>query len=111
MSSCLLFAGYGLEVQGKPDRLRSRRGPFHAVARMRRNENIIAGVKHKGLGLALEEKRGCPGCQHDPFVPVLVIPLPRRRCLSTRHDALQPEGAASHQNFEGLLRGGSGQIR
>jgi len=49
---------------------------------MGRDKEIIAGLQNSNVPLAVKEQTGASGKKYDPLVPVLVIPLTWRRCLS-----------------------------
>lgn len=69
-------------MKGKPDGFRSCLCPFNSVACMGRDKEIIAGLQNANVRLAVKEQTGASGEKYDPLVPVLVVPLTWRRCLS-----------------------------
>jgi hypothetical protein len=45
-------------MHGKPDCRLTWIGPSHAMARVRRDMDIVAAPKHAGYGLAIEQNTG-----------------------------------------------------
>ena len=91
------------DVDGEPHGRRLWVGPFHAVAGVRRDVDVVAGRKRARLSLSVEQKAGRTGKQHHPFVPVLVVPEARRARLASRDDALDANARLLDQKVELLL--------
>ncbi len=49
---------------------------------MGRDEEIIARLKNANVPLAVNAQASASREKYDPLVPVLVVPLTGRRCLS-----------------------------
>jgi len=69
-------------MKRKPDGFSPCLCPFNPVARMGRDEEIIAGLKNANVPLPVKEQAGASREKYNPLVPVLVVPLTWRRCLS-----------------------------
>ncbi len=89
------------EVQRQPHRRLRRAGPLDAVAAVRRDPNPVARRQCQRR-LAIEAQHGAPRQQDHPLVAVLVEPLPFRRRLTVRDDALEAQPRALEQRLETL---------
>ena len=78
-------------MHGQPNGRMPDIGPSHAVAAVRRDEEIIARPQDARLHLTLEQKTGRPGEKQHPFGPVLVVPGLGRARLPGGNDALDAQ--------------------
>jgi hypothetical protein len=87
-------------MQGQPHGGGLGVGPLHPVAAVGRDEQIVPRGEYPGLGFILEAQPGAAAQERHPLVGVLVVPLPRRRGLARRHDALQAKISGRQENLD-----------
>ena len=75
---------------------------------MGRDEEVISGPQHPGLGFSLEAQAGATREEHHPFIRVLVVPFLRGSGLAPGHNAFQTEMRGFPQNFNNFLEGSLG---
>jgi len=78
-------------VHGEPYRRMLGVGPRHAVAAVRRNDEIIARPQDARLCFLLEQKAGRAGNEQHPLGPFLVVPEAGCTSLPGRDDALDAQ--------------------
>src|SRR5258705_4345409 len=98
-------------VDRQPNRRLACMRPFHTMARMRRDVQIVTGLERAHLRLAVESQAGAAGQQHDPFGFVLVIPEAGRACLSGRDDPLDAHVWGREQHGDVLIGAGARKRR
>ena len=76
--------------------------PLDPMAAVRRDLDPVAGAQHEGVRRALDAERRAPAQEHDPLVPLLIVPAPRRRRLTGGDDPLEREAGVVEQDLDQL---------
>ena len=76
---------------------------FHAVPAVSRDEDPVPGM-HLQVG-AIVEFQACVPLEHrDPFIGLLIEPVPRRGCMTVGDDPFDSTIAASGKDLAEFLR-------
>jgi hypothetical protein len=90
-------------VQRQPDGFLLRVGPFHPMALMRKNMDIIPRTHPLRFYLAFKQQACLPAQQDDPFIRILIISFTGRRSLPRRNDTFQLEMLGIEQGLKDFL--------
>lgn len=88
----------------QPDGMSVRRSPFDPVPGMGGNQQVIAGHQMEGLMVFFVQNNRLSLKQHDPFVPILIVPLPGRRNMALGYNALNPNIIPIQEAFNQFFR-------
>jgi hypothetical protein len=86
------------DMNGEPDGRPF--GPYYPVANMRRKEEVIAKPQRSGNVLVLQKDLRGTSDDDDPFIPRLIEPFTRGRCLTCRDDPLDFDVCRRQQRIE-----------
>lgn len=97
------------KMQSKPNGRSCRIGPFHAMAYVGGNEDVIAwGQCAYFFAFDAQSRRTLE--ENDPFGSFLVIPLPGRCGLTCRDNSFEFEMRRVQQSFKKLVGHGGGKV-
>jgi len=84
-------------MDGQPDGLLLRIGPFHAMPAVLINMEIVPGVHCDGLIPVFETENGLPFQKHDPLMFILIIPEASGRTLTAGNNSFHAESGCLKQ--------------